>query len=91
MVQAVDAFFLQSTVRASIKARGQTVMVLFAFEYVILASDVVRYALKYTMSMADMMRPGGWENKVGGCWGGKGGQRCTKETCLSGAWSVSTS
>jgi len=43
--------FVQYTIEGSIKSGGQSVMVLFAFEYVILASHVFRHGLKYLMSI----------------------------------------
>ena len=51
LLQGVDALCVQYTIDGSIKSSGQSVMVLFAFEYVILASDVCRHSLKYLMSM----------------------------------------
>lgn len=49
--QAIDSLFLQYTIAGTIASSGQSVQLLFAFEYVILASTIIRYALKYTMSM----------------------------------------
>ncbi len=40
--QLIDVLLLQYTVGATIASAGQSVMLLFAFEYVILSSDVVR-------------------------------------------------
>ncbi|MEW5318551.1 MAG: hypothetical protein WDW38_009766 [Sanguina aurantia] len=59
----LDSLLLQHTVTSSIASNGQTVMLLFAFEYVIQASNVVRYALKYGLSMIDLAWEGRWEHK----------------------------
>ncbi|KAF5838890.1 hypothetical protein DUNSADRAFT_1980 [Dunaliella salina] len=63
LLLGVDALLVQYTIEGSIKSSGQSVMVLFAFEYVILTSDVCRHGLKYLMSMVDLMMDGGWESK----------------------------
>lgn len=55
--------FLQYTIQGTIQSNGQSVMLLFAFEYVIQASNVIRYALKYCMSIVDMSLEGRWESK----------------------------
>mmetsp|Transcript_27323 Transcript_27323/g.59737 ORF Transcript_27323/g.59737 Transcript_27323/m.59737 type:complete len:775 (+) Transcript_27323:147-2471(+) len=59
----VDSVFLQYTIHGSIQSSGQSVMLLFAFEYVIQASNIIRYFLKYVMSMIDMYLEGRWESK----------------------------
>ncbi|KXZ43452.1 hypothetical protein GPECTOR_90g539 [Gonium pectorale] len=59
----LDAAFLQYTIAGTIQYGGQSVLLLFAFEYVILASTIVRYALKYGMSMADLAMDGNWAGK----------------------------
>ncbi|GFH16816.1 RING-type domain-containing protein [Haematococcus lacustris] len=59
----IDAMFLSYTVQATIAKGGHSVMLLFAFEYIIQASDVVRYFLKYAMSMVDLWLDGRWESK----------------------------
>lgn len=59
----IDACFLQYTITGSIQSGGQSVMLLFAFEYVIQASTVVRYFLKYAMSIVDLWLEGRWEAK----------------------------
>lgn len=41
----LDLTLLQYTVQGTIQANGQSVMLLFAFEYIILSSNVVRYFL----------------------------------------------
>ncbi len=38
-------------------------MLLFAFEYVIQATDVIRYFVKYVLSMLDLWLEGRWESK----------------------------
>ncbi|PNH01928.1 E3 ubiquitin-protein ligase, partial [Tetrabaena socialis] len=60
LLLAADAAFLQYTIAGSIQSSGQSVQLLFAFEYVILASTIVRYGLKYGMSMADLAMDGTW-------------------------------
>ncbi|KAJ9508897.1 hypothetical protein QJQ45_028224 [Haematococcus lacustris] len=62
-LQMIDAMFLSYTVQATIAKGGHSVMLLFAFEYIIQASDVVRYFLKYAMSMVDLWLDGRWESK----------------------------
>jgi len=58
----VDALFLQYTISATL-ARGPSVLLLFAFEYVIQASLVVSTFLKYGFIGVDMMLEGRWESK----------------------------
>ena len=41
-VQAIDLVFLQHTIHGTIQSSGQSVMLLFAFEYVIQASSVIK-------------------------------------------------
>ena len=61
--QVIDSMFLQYTVHGTIQAGGQSVMLLFAFEYVIQASNILRYFSKYVLSMVDLCMEGRWENK----------------------------
>ena len=63
-LQFIDSLFLQYTVQGTIQSGGQSVLLLFAFEYVIQASNVVRYFLKYVMSTVDLYLDGRWESKV---------------------------
>ncbi|EFJ42202.1 hypothetical protein VOLCADRAFT_67392, partial [Volvox carteri f. nagariensis] len=63
LLLALDTAFLQYTIAGTIQSSGQSVMLLFAFEYVILASTIVRYALKYGMSMVDLAMDGNWTGK----------------------------
>ncbi|KAG2482343.1 hypothetical protein HYH03_018731 [Edaphochlamys debaryana] len=63
LLLAIDAAFLQYTIAGTIQSSGQSVMLLFAFEYVILASTIIRYALKYGMSMVDLAMDGTWTGK----------------------------
>ncbi|GFR51085.1 hypothetical protein Agub_g13411 [Astrephomene gubernaculifera] len=63
LLLAVDAAFLQYTIAGSIESSGRSVMLLFAFEYVIQVSTIVRYALKYGMSMVDLAMDGNWTAK----------------------------
>ena len=64
VVQCVDSIFLQYTVQGTVQSGGQSVLLLFAFEYVIQASNVIRYFLKYIMSSVDLWLDGRWESKV---------------------------
>ncbi|GAX73837.1 hypothetical protein CEUSTIGMA_g1287.t1 [Chlamydomonas eustigma] len=59
----VDIFFLQHTIHGTIESSGQSVMLLFAFEFIILASNIIRFSLKYVMSMIDVHLEGRWESK----------------------------
>lgn len=61
---ALDCAFLQHTVAATLASGGHSVQLLFAFEYVILASAVVAAAAKYAMSAADAAMEGRWDGKV---------------------------
>jgi E3 ubiquitin-protein ligase synoviolin len=60
--QMVDNMFLQYTITETIK-RGPSVLLLFAFEYVIQASVVVSTALKYGFIFLDKAMEGRWESK----------------------------
>jgi hypothetical protein len=62
--QALDCAFLQHTIAATLASGGHSVQLLFAFEYVILASSIVAAAAKYVMSMVDSAMEGRWEGKV---------------------------
>jgi hypothetical protein len=73
--QALDCAFLQHTIAATLASGGHSVQLLFAFEYVILASSIIAAAAKYVMSMVDSAMEGRWEGKVcvfRGCGGVKG-------------------
>lgn len=63
---ALDCAFLQHTIAATLASGGHSVQLLFAFEYVILASSIVATAAKYIMSMVDAAMEGRWEGK--GTW-----------------------
>jgi E3 ubiquitin-protein ligase synoviolin len=58
----VDSLFLQYTISETLQ-RGPSVLLLFAFEYVIQASMIVSTFLKYGFIGIDMMLEGRWENK----------------------------
>ena len=60
--QAVDSLFLQYLVHKTLE-KSASVHLLFAFEYVILASAIVSTFLKYTLSMVDAWLEGRWEHK----------------------------
>ena len=61
-LQAVDSLFLQYLVHKTLE-KSASVHLLFAFEYVILASAIVSTFLKYTLSMIDAWLEGRWEHK----------------------------
>ena len=61
-MQLVDNMFLQYTITETIK-HGPSVLLLFAFEYVIQASVVVSTALKYFLIFVDNAMEGRWESK----------------------------
>eukprot|EP00197_Chlamydomonas_leiostraca_P001433 CAMPEP_0202888406 /NCGR_PEP_ID=MMETSP1391-20130828/43168_1 /ASSEMBLY_ACC=CAM_ASM_000867 /TAXON_ID=1034604 /ORGANISM="Chlamydomonas leiostraca, Strain SAG 11-49" /LENGTH=784 /DNA_ID=CAMNT_0049571707 /DNA_START=64 /DNA_END=2418 /DNA_ORIENTATION=- len=63
LLLVIDGLFLQYTVHGTVQSAGASVMLLFAFEYVILASEVIRYFLKYAMSMVALWLEGRWESK----------------------------
>jgi E3 ubiquitin-protein ligase synoviolin len=71
--KGLDCAFLQHTIAATLASGGHSVQLLFAFEYVILASSIVATAAKYVMSMVDAAMEGRWEGKVRFGWGGGGG------------------
>ena len=48
---------------AATLARGPSVLLLFGFEYVILASGLVAGAAKYALHVADAWQEGRWEHK----------------------------
>ena len=60
--QTVDSLFLQYLVHKTLE-KSASVHLLFAFEYVILASAIVSTFLKYTLSMIDAWLEGRWEHK----------------------------
>ncbi len=61
--QAIDVAFLQHTIAATLASGGHSVQLLFAFEYVILASSVGTTFVKYCLSRADGALEGRWEGK----------------------------
>lgn len=62
-MQVIDTLFLQYTVSSTVQSAGASVMLLFAFEFIILTSEVFRYALKYALSMVALCMEGRWESK----------------------------
>ncbi|KAK3283990.1 hypothetical protein CYMTET_8333 [Cymbomonas tetramitiformis] len=58
----VDALFLQYTMGMTL-SREPSILLYFAFEYVILASGTVSTFLKYGLYVVDMIMEGRWENK----------------------------
>lgn len=80
--QALDCAFLQHTIAATLASGGHSVQLLFAFEYVILASSIVATAAKYVMSMVDAAMEGRWEGKVRGTLRGDGLRRQQLKFCV---------
>ena len=59
-------------------------LLLFAFEYVIQASNVIRYFLKYIMSSVDLWLDGRWESKVRACGGSDGCMHACMHASVAG-------
>eukprot|EP00897_Mesotaenium_endlicherianum_P005922 jgi/Mesen1/5358/ME000267S04503 len=60
----VDCLFLQYAVSYTIRTRKPSVLLLFAFEYIILASSVVATFMKYALYAIDVVMEGQWDNKA---------------------------
>eukprot|EP00286_Rhodomonas_abbreviata_P018742 CAMPEP_0181301132 /NCGR_PEP_ID=MMETSP1101-20121128/7259_1 /TAXON_ID=46948 /ORGANISM="Rhodomonas abbreviata, Strain Caron Lab Isolate" /LENGTH=336 /DNA_ID=CAMNT_0023406413 /DNA_START=442 /DNA_END=1448 /DNA_ORIENTATION=+ len=60
---AVDCFFVVWQAK-TLLLEGPSFLLLFAFEYVILVSDVVSTFFKYVLYMIDIRRHGRWSNKA---------------------------
>lgn len=61
--QGMDIMFLHHTIAATLDQKGHSVQLLFAFEYIILASTAAATLLKYLLSMLDSAMEGRWEGK----------------------------
>lgn len=61
-LQAIDSALLKYLVGKTLE-KSASVHLLFAFEYVILASAIISTFLKYTLSMIDAWLEGRWEQK----------------------------
>jgi E3 ubiquitin-protein ligase synoviolin len=59
----MDILFLHHTIAATLDQKGHSVQLLFAFEYIILASTAAATLLKYLLSMLDSAMEGRWEGK----------------------------
>lgn len=59
----MDVLFLHHTIAATLDQKGHSVQLLFAFEYIILASTAAATLLKYLLSMLDTAMEGRWEGK----------------------------
>jgi hypothetical protein len=59
----MDILFLHHTIAAVLDHKGHSVQLLFAFEYIILASTAAATLLKYLLSMLDSAMEGRWEGK----------------------------
>jgi E3 ubiquitin-protein ligase synoviolin len=55
--------FLHETIATTLAQKGHSVQLLFAFEYIILASASVATLLKYILSMVDSAMEGRWDGK----------------------------
>lgn len=62
-VQSLDICFLHHTIAATLAQKGHSVQLLFAFEYIILASAAAATFLKYILSMLDAAMEGRWDGK----------------------------
>lgn len=62
-LQSLDVVFLHQTIAAALAHKGHSVQLLFAFEYIILASAAAATFLKYILSMVDAAMEGRWDGK----------------------------
>lgn len=62
-LQGLDVLFLHETIATTLAEKGHSVQLLFAFEYIILASASVATLLKYILSMVDSAMEGRWDGK----------------------------
>lgn len=62
-MQSLDILFLHQTIAATLAQKGHSVQLLFAFEYIILASAAAATFLKYVLSMLDAAMEGRWDGK----------------------------
>ena len=58
----VDVFFLKYCVQQTVE-QGPSVLLLFAFEYIVQASGVISSFIKYLIFLADSALEGAWEGK----------------------------
>lgn len=59
----MDCLFLKFTVSKVLTTKGQTVMLLFAFEFVIQLATICTSVMKYLFAMVDVNMEGRWESK----------------------------
>lgn len=62
LLMAVDAGFVFLSVTQTLK-KGPSVLLLFAFEYMVLLSMMLSLGIKYIIHIMDMRREGRWDNK----------------------------
>ncbi|KAH7426013.1 hypothetical protein KP509_11G081400 [Ceratopteris richardii] len=60
----LDGVFLYNSAASLIRTKRSSVALLFAFEYMILATSTVAIFLKYAFYVCDMFLEGQWENKA---------------------------
>eukprot|EP00850_Spirogloea_muscicola_P011611 SM000072S21245 [mRNA] locus=s72:622373:625433:- [translate_table: standard] len=60
----VDVLFLQYAASYTWRLKKPSVLLLFAFEYVILASSTIATFIKYVLYKIDMVMEGSWDNKA---------------------------
>ncbi|MCO5581340.1 hypothetical protein L7F22_035221 [Adiantum nelumboides] len=60
----LDCAFLYSSVASLLRTKQPSVALLFAFEYMILATSTIAIFLKYAFYVCDMFMEGQWENKA---------------------------
>jgi E3 ubiquitin-protein ligase synoviolin len=63
LLQSLDITFLHHTIATTLAQKGHSVQLLFAFEYIILASAAAATFLKYILSMLDAAMEGRWDGK----------------------------
>jgi len=62
LLMAIDASFVYLSVTQTLQ-KGASVLLLFAFEYVVLLSMMVSLSIKYVIHILDMRREGRWDSK----------------------------
>lgn len=60
----IDCAFLYNSISSLLRNRRPSVALLFAFEYMILATSTIAIFLKYIFYVCDMILEGQWENKA---------------------------
>jgi len=62
ILMAIDSSFVYLSVTQTLK-KGASVLLLFAFEYVVLLSVMVSLGIKYIINIMDVRREGRWDSK----------------------------